>query len=189
MTTINTKVIPDTRPQWSQRAFRRYEPFIRSIIERYPLPSAINPHPLSGETFTHRMRDAISAFVVSSWPSDISRNACLNIFNHLNFGGDFVISYGKDAEQITWVYAGPRATHKFDARGVREANISIPAGKDQLDALQFPELFSAFAVLKNHELVEGPVAFVNVSDAQRREVDEKHPNVELLDEDNTTIMI
>ena len=185
---ISNSVIPGTRPQWTERAFRRYEAVIRQIIERHPLPSAINPYPRTAETFSHRLRDALSAFVVSDWTSDISRDDCYNIFNHLGRRGPFIVSYGPDENGITQVYVGPRAEHRIPASGVRPANITIKPQEGEIDAKE-EEVFLAFALLKNRELVSGSVNFVNVSENQRRYVGVYYPNVELLDEGSTTRMI
>lgn len=188
MPSISNNVVPDARPQWSQRAFRRYESVIAGIIERHPLPSAINPYPRTAETFSHRLRDAISAYVVSSWESDISRDACYNIFAHLRRGGDFIVSYGPDENGIIQVYVGPRAQHRLPTPGVRPANITNKATDGEFDAKD-EELFLAFALLKNRELIGGSVNFVNVSENQRRYIGVNYPNVELIDEGETTIMI
>jgi len=186
--TITSGPIPGSKPQYSESAFRTYEPYITSILASLPTATCINPYPRSPETFTHRLRDAIRAYVNSTWLSPISRDLLRATFAFFSSGGTFIITYGQDPSGITHVYVGPRAHHSINPTGVRSANITRPALPGEIDASEQPAVFAAFATLKNQDLVTGMITFCNVSDTQIKDVEENFPNVELLHEGVTTKM-
>lgn len=61
-----------TSPRFSERHFRRYEPTIKKIVDNWPVNTIIDPKPLSTETFSCRLRDAIRSHRENQWVSDIN---------------------------------------------------------------------------------------------------------------------
>ena len=49
--------------RFNSRAFDRYAPAIALIVERWPGPVTLDPRPLSVETYSHRLRDAVNGAI------------------------------------------------------------------------------------------------------------------------------
>lgn len=62
----NPDAIP---PRFRESAFREYEPYIARIAQRYPRRVYFAPGMRSTETFSCRLRDAMTSFVTHAWPS------------------------------------------------------------------------------------------------------------------------
>ena len=62
---------PTIPQRFSETAFRRYEGVIRMTLNAYPQPSVFDPSPLSSETFSHRLRDAMTSLLLYKWTTDI----------------------------------------------------------------------------------------------------------------------
>lgn len=60
-------------PRFRESAFRDYEPFIHRIFLRYPgrIDFSIASLNRSPETFSCRLRDAMTSFVTHAWPSNV----------------------------------------------------------------------------------------------------------------------
>lgn len=54
-----------------ESSFRRYEQAIHSIVESWPSVVILDPGPLSNETYSARLRDAIQSLLQYNWPTSI----------------------------------------------------------------------------------------------------------------------
>lgn len=178
-------VTPGSKPQYTEAAFRRYEPYIREIVENYPNPTKIEPRTIEATTFESRCRDALRAFMSSDWHSTLSKPKLRNIFFILGARGKDAFRFSLQGDTV---YVGPfRRANPLEAEVGETTPITV-SQSGEFDARDL-ELFRSFAYLKNLDVISGEVTFVNVTIEQERTIEEEFPNV-LLERDGVkTLML
>lgn len=61
--------------RYSEQAFRRYEPYIKAIVESNDSTITLNTDGLSTETFSARLRDCLKACQYNDWETSFDINA------------------------------------------------------------------------------------------------------------------
>lgn len=146
--------MPNLPSRFSQKAVDRYASAIATIVNRWPGPVVFDPKPYSVETFSARLRDAITAIV-----------AYEGVHPLINVTG-----LRRIATQITVrirdqnVVAGsPEATKaKFVSQPFAEP-ISAAKFIGELDAGR-TVLVQALALLLSERIITGPFRLTNVHD-------------------------
>lgn len=82
--------------RFSELAFRRYEATIAAIVQQWPSALIFSPAPLSVETFSCRLRDAIKSHQTHQWPSK-----SVNLMKFIQIADDIVVSTTANPGKIT----------------------------------------------------------------------------------------
>lgn len=85
-------IVPDHHPRATVAHFRVYEPYIKTILQRWPNGTTFNVTNCSTETFKGQIRTLISAFLHSSctWESTIDRDKLAGIRGDLIFRSELI---------------------------------------------------------------------------------------------------
>jgi hypothetical protein len=89
----NTEFVVASR--FKESNFRRFEPIIISVLERWPQRSIFKPTTISIETFAARLRDAVTAFLQPDclWDSPIDKEKLKEVWSkkHVKMVGSTVV--------------------------------------------------------------------------------------------------
>jgi len=166
-------------PHYNEAAFRKYEKVIRSILETHPQPSVIDPDTVKSENYANRLRNAIKAYGLSPWESDISKYDLQKIFRLFERGGDWVV-----ANSGAKVVIGPPAKVSVSSK-IEPLDIIAEKRADEIDA-QVPEIWVALLILINADVIHGPIRIINAPDL---DMAKKFPNVEIIQKDDHILLM
>ena len=169
--------------QHSEAAFREYEPYIAQVLQNYPAPTTFPPK--SPNTFIARFRDALNGMRLNGWQSkDFTIEAASAVFRLLKSGGDFILTQDPEGG----IYCGPPIREGMSVQFSRGTVIQ-GIEEHELDARD-QDAFKAVAVLKSRGLLNQPLIFRNVSDAQLSLMSQQFESIEFFeDEPGQYIMI
>jgi len=170
------------RPAYTENAFRKYEDTINQFVRIIPTPSTIDPRPLTAETFSHRLRDAIKAYGFSVWNSPINRDSLRKTFRLFGEGGTWVIN--TDGELIT---VGPQKSSATLSPRVSPLDILGTYKDDVIDGSS-TDICRALLVLLDREIITGPIKLKDVK-GYFDGIKDAYPNVEFIEEGDLTILL
>ena len=152
---------------YSEKSFRKYEPFIAEVLQNYPNPTLFRPEG-NPYTFLCRMRDALTGMHLNHLkPKLFDKNKCYRVFGKFKQGGDFVFTQVSPTE----VYCGPlhREEEPIKAAGEQGVRVEVTdrVKEGELDARD-TELWSALVLLKERGMLDTPLKWRNVSKEQQK---------------------
>ncbi len=167
----------DSSHRYSESNFRRFENDISAVLENYPKATLIQCTEISTETYEHRFRDAVTALASSDWSTTIDRGLLPTTFSWLRQGGSFIV------KQINHeIYIGPRITRTSPLESaVRLTDVPNKASDGEVDG-ENRELVRALALVKHHDLMEGPVIVINLPANFVAELEAAHPNLVIVED-------
>ena len=135
----------------SERVFRRYESMIAQVVRNFPNATTFQHAPLSINTFTCRLRDAIKSVLTYHWPTPIDITLLEQIRPSLIV-----------REQNGLVWAGLRTNNSEN--GIATEG-TTPAPKAQELILTNPNLRDLYAIahLLSERKLSGPVILINAN--------------------------
>lgn len=178
--------MPNVVPhRFSEAQFRRYEPILAQIQAAWPNVSIFDPGAtgiLSQETFTCRLRDAMTSFVRYSYCSGlILRDSFLEIYNE-------VIVAQKDGK----VLVGPRSalkTHKT-VQPIHSTSATVGQKNDVFTCINpSAATIHAFCLLLSQRLLTKPVLVEMLDPQLLLEVQEKYDIVAASQSDGSILIV
>lgn len=162
--------------RFSEASFRRYERHIHAIVINFPRPVSFRPESASLETFSCRLRDAITSHITYKWPSSIDPVELSTI------RGKIVVQ-----QREGMVVVGPRKTTDAPVEEVK-ADAGVPGTFPF--TVENPSLVElhAFATLLGNRRISGPVKLINASTADIGEVLKAY-DVQVVEEGDYLVMI
>ncbi|SRR6266436_453656 len=89
-------------------AFRRYEPILKLVLERFPAPFSLKPEG-SIETFTCRFRDAMKSLLKYQWPTNLPMAKFVQCVDAIvvSIQGDLVVIGNSETIKPTTILGQP----------------------------------------------------------------------------------
>lgn len=172
------EVIPDSQHRFSEKSFRRYEPDLVEICRLYPKAVTIFPRNIVAETYRARVKDAMRAYVCSTWESPVDKNK-INFILH-----NYVITIHNHN-----VVIGPN-----DPAQLRPIDSSVKS-VDQREALTIqidtfdPQEFEAALLLAERGKLPIEVELFKMTEVLAKEIESKRPNLSIGERDGKFYLI
>lgn len=176
MAILNHRVVPDSRPIYSQANFRRLEEDIKLIVRNYPSPTTFKPVSLSLTSYVVYIRGAMAAYPNSAWESDLPRDMVYKIRQEWEVQLDASLGV---------VTVGPRKSYHLQgavADGVGLSSAEI------IDARE-PDVLHAACLLKNRNLIKGTIQVINLEADAAFQLCEQFQNIAIDRQPNNSAVI
>lgn len=136
--------------RFTEKSFRRYEGVIKRAVESYPQTITIDPFPLSGTTYSARLRDAKVSLKQNRWPSTVNMERFLAVYEDLQVsdrGSSVVIG----SSELIKVADKPLSAAGREMAG--ESRYTFDFGNDPMDVREI----EAFVILLAARRLQGPI--------------------------------
>jgi len=172
------EVIPDSQHRFSEKCFRRYEPDLIEITRLYPKAVTIFPRNIVAETYRARIKDAMRAYVVSTWESPLDKNKVNFILHNyvITIHNHNVVIGPNDPAQLRPIDSSVKTVDQRESLTIK------------IDTFDNQELESALLLAERGKLpIE--VELSRMTEVLAREIEQQRPNITIGERDGKFYLI